>query len=248
MSQTITTPALAGNALAANALGPAVASLFQGNGLNRTKPATTPVSLYSLALRGPSAPYIPIAIYTFPLTPANIRREVVGMGNFYNVMGTPATFGVNRIIDLYGQSPPIYTIMGTTGVKYHSRDGYMWSGLQSVQILDGIISQYFSLNAAAAQNGNTNLYRLEFYDFYMGEFWEITPLGPQGLIQSNARPQLVNYQFRFVASSSLEQPIAAAVDPLLKTLTQGISKAFTSLSTNVSNFLSSYDSNVPAPT
>lgn len=247
MSSTITTPFLAGQTLAENALGPAVASLVAGGGPNRTNPATTPFSLYSLVLRGPSAPYPPLVVYIFPLSPSNIRREVVGKGNFYDVVGSPVNFGVNRIVDIYGQSPPTYNIGGTTGVKYHSRDGYIWSGLQSVQILSDIIAQYFSLNAAVTQAGGTNLFRLEFYDFYTGEFWEVVPLGPQGLSQSSARPQLVMYQFTLVGTTSLEQPIAPALDSLLKYITTPINQIFSSISSSVSNFLSSYQSSSPAP-
>ncbi len=231
--------------LTSNALAIGSAYFLQGKGPNRTNVAQTPPALYSLVLRAPTAPFLPLAIYSFPMSPQNIRREVTGMGNFYDVQGSPSNFGVNRIPDIYGQSPPIYSIAGTTGVKYHTRDGFLWTGLQSIEILTGIISQYFSLNAAAAQAGSSNLFRLEFYDFYMGEFWQIIPLGPQGLQQSSARPQLVFYSFRFVATQSLEQPIAALFDPLLSALATPINQAFTDLGSSIGNFLGSYSGNSP---
>jgi hypothetical protein len=231
--------------LTSNALAIGSAYFIQGKGPNRTQVARTPPALYSLVLRGPSAPYLPLAIYSFPMSPQNIRRDVVGLGNTYNVQGNASNFGVTVIPDIYGQTPPVYTIQGTTGVKYHTRDGMVWTGLQSVQILTGIISQYFSLNAAVAQAGSSNLFRLEFYDYYMEEFWQIVPLGPQGLMQSSARPQLVFYSFRWEAVQSLEQPIAALLDPLLSALGTPISQAFNGLGSSISNFLGSYSGNSP---
>lgn len=238
-------PALAGANLAVNALGPLGAEFIAGHGANKTVPVTTPYSLYSLALRSPGPVSLPVAIYTFPLSPQQITMERAGMGNLWDTQGNAGNFGVSRKVDMYGLAPPIYNIAGTTGVKLHSRDGFLWSGLQSVQILQGIIAQFFSLNSALVQNGQTSLFRLEFYDFYLGEFWEIVPLGPQGIIQNARSPQLVFYRFRFVATQSLEQPISQLVDPLLQALTTPISSVFSSLNTGFNSLLGSYSANSP---
>lgn len=245
MSASISSFLQAGGSLAENAVGPLLGGIISGHGPNRTIPALTPYSLYALALRSSGFGGIPLFIYTFPLSPANISREVVGMGNFFDVSGPASNFGVNRIIDQYGQSPPIYTLKGTTGVKFHSRDGFIWSGLQSIQILKGMISQYFSLNAAAVQAGDQNLYKLEFYDYYMGEFWEVVPIGPQGTFQSSQAPQLVFYQFHFVGRVSLEQPIANILDPILSKLETPLNKAFTELGSKINSFLTSYSQSSP---
>lgn len=244
MSATLASTVLAGSTLAENSLGPLVVGLAAGSGANRTQPSTTPFSLYALALRAPTPPYVLLFYYIFPLSPQMITREVGALGNYYDVAGSPSNFGVNRIVDVYGQSPPIYNIRGTTGVKFHSRDGYQWSGLESAQILEGMIAQYFSFNSAQAQAGAANLYRLEFYDFYQYEFWEVVPLGPQGISQSSARPQLIYYNFRFVATTSLEQPIAQLLDPILQNLEQPIAQAYNSMSSDVTSFLGSYSPNI----
>jgi len=228
--------------LSSQALGSLAAYALSNVGPRRTKPAQTPAGLYAIALRGPTAPYVPLAIYTFPLGPSQIKRQVVGMGNFYDVVGSPSNLGVTRIPDIYGQTAPIYTIAGTTGVKYHSGDNYLWTGLESINILFSIISQYFSLNAAQAQSGQANLYILEFYDYYLGEFWQVVPLGPQGQSQSNAKPQLVFYDLRLVAIKGVEQPIQAALDPILTIISNGINSSFSSSISDFGGVIQSYSS------
>lgn len=224
------------------ALGPIAAALLSNVGPRRTKPAQTPAGLYALALRAPTAPYVPLAIYTFPLGPSQIRRGVMGMGNFYDMGGNPANFGVNRVPDIYGQSPPIYTIIGTTGVKYHSGDNYLYTGLESIEILFSIIAQYYSLNAAQAQAGQNNLYTLEFYDYYMGQFWQVVPLGDQSMSQNNLKPQLIYYSLRLVGIASLEQPIGALLDPILSLISNGASSLFSSAQSSFSSVTSNYSS------
>jgi len=221
-------------------LGVATAYALSNVGPRRTQPAQTPAGLYAIALRAPSPPYIPLAIYTFPLGPSQIRRQVTGLGNFYDVIGSANKFGVTRIPDIYGQTAPIYTIMGTTGVKYHSGDNFLWTGLESLNILFSIISQYFALNATQAQAGQSSLYKLEFYDYYLGEFWEVVPLGPQEQMQNNARPQLVFYNLHLVAIQSLEQAPSDILDPIFSTIQNGINSAFTASSNAFTSVVNSY--------
>ena len=230
------------------AIGPATAYALSNVGPRRTIPAQTPAGLYAIALRSPTPPYIPLAIYTFPLGPSQIKRQVVGLGNFYDVLGGAGNLGVNRLPDIYGQTPPIYTIAGTTGVKYHSGDNYLWTGLESINILFNIISQYFALNAAQAQAGQSSLYRLEFYDYYLGEFWQVVPLGGQDQMQNNAKPQLVYYNLRLVAIQSLDQPIGTLLDPIISVISNGINSAFNATQQAFSNLASNYSSfNVGIP-
>ena len=209
-----------------NAIGPLGLDLFAGTGPRRTQSATTPAGLYGMALRAPTPPYLPLFFYVFPLGPGEIERRVMGMGNYYDVQGPVQKFGVNRIVDLYGQSPPVYRIFGTTGVKYHSADHYLFTGLQSIIILSDLISQYFALNAQQAQNGNPNLYLLEFYDYYMAQFWRVVPLGPQRLLQRERQAQLVYYDLRLVATESLYEPLGSVVDSLLDTIAGGVEGIF----------------------
>ncbi len=233
---------------ASNAIGPAAAAglnalINPGQGF-RTKPAgPLPPALYSLAIRGGAAPYIPYFIYYFPISPSNIQKHVVGMGNFYDVAGPPLNFGVRRDLDIYGETPPILTISGTTGVKYHATDGGFLTGLESIQILQGAISQYFSfVSAAASPNliGNSNLPRLEFYDFYTSSFFQIVPLGPQGIRQSAQAPQLLFYEFRFVVVENLETPIIAGLDAVLGGLANTISAGINGLSKSLDSAFGSY--------
>ena len=95
--------------IGSNLLGPAAAAglnalINPGNGF-RTQPAgPLPPALYSLAIRGAGAPYIPYFIYYFPISPSNVRKEVVGMGNYYDVAGSPFQFGVERVLISMGKA------------------------------------------------------------------------------------------------------------------------------------------------
>ncbi len=231
-----------GGQLLSNAVGPLAESLIAGNaGPFRTTPVKAlPPALYAIALRGPSPPYLPLFLYTFPISPYNMRKDVTALSNFYDVQGSATSFGVSRVPDTYGQSPPVWNIEGTTGVKYHSNDRFLFTGLESILILQGVLAQYASLNAAQAQTFNTKLYRLEFYDYFTSDFWQIIPIGPQVISQDAMRPQLVRYRLRFAGIQSLSQPIADLVDPVLQTLTQPVDAAAGSLYTDVSNFVSTY--------
>lgn len=233
--------------LASAALGPGLAAAIANTSAYRTQPVSTfPPALYSLAIRSGSAPFLPYFVYTFPLSPSNLRKESAGMGNFYDVAGAPAGFGVARIPDVYGLSPPVYTISGTTGVKYHSTDRYLLTGLQSILVLQGAIAQYYALVASAVQSGAQQLPRLEFYDFFQSDFYWVVPLNSQVISQDAARPQLVNYQLRLVAIQSLLQPLIADLDDLLGPLTEGVGSAINGLGTSLSSALGNYSQFTPS--
>lgn len=238
MSSFLSTP---GAEIISTIAGPALTLAIAGKGPFRTQPASTPEGIYGIALRAPTPPYIPVFLYVFGLGPQQIERGVMGLGNFYDVQGQPSNFGVNRIPDIYGQSPPIYRVAGTTGVKYHSRDQFLFSGLQSVIILSSVISQYYALNAQQAANGNSNLYGMEFYDFYLSQFWQVVPLGPQRLLQDVRRgPQLVYYDITLVGVASLEQPIGPAVDNLFSNLASNVQAALTSSQATTDSLTQNY--------
>lgn len=159
------------------------------------------------------------------------------MANIYDVGGAPLNFGVQRIADVYGEAPPVFVIEGTTGVKYHSTDRFLFTGLESIQMLEAAISQYFGLVSAA--NGK-NLPRLEFYDYFSSGFYQVVPVGPQGIIQNVARPQLLNYRFRWMAIANLEQPVVQGVDNLIGLLSAPINSAVSSIDKTISSVVNTY--------
>jgi len=244
-------PGILGNVgqAAANALGPAAAALLANSGPFRTQPAITPASLFSLAIRQGSTPYLPLFIYTFPISPADLRKDVAGMANIYDVAGPAQTNGVTRIADVYGLTLPTYTIAGTTGVKYHSTDNFLTTGLESIQILQAAIAQYFSIVAASSAGGaqTKNLPRLEFYDFYSSEFYQVVPVGPQGISQNQSRPQLLNYQFRLAAIYNLLQPLTNAVDSIVGAISGPIGTGISNMESSLGNVLGSYSPFSPGP-
>lgn len=235
---------------AANAIGPGLAAAFASHGPYRTVPVNSlPPALYALAIRSGQPPFLPLFIYTFPLSPSSLFKARTGMGNFYDESGSAQFAGVQRIPDVYGYSPPIWSISGTTGVKRHSTDRYIYNGLQSALILQAVMEQYFSLVAAESASGGTGatLPRLEFYDYFSSDFWRVVPLGRQGIIQSASAPQLVSYRFQFVGYESLIQPIIAGIDTALAPLEQTVDSGISGLSSTLVTTLGAYSPWSPSP-
>lgn len=163
-------------------------------------PNNAPV-LFQISIRAPDSLYSEFATYTFPLSPASVRYERSQMSAIMDVQGPASSQGVTRVIDTYGQAPPIISIEGTTGWDRHAMDGYVLTGLQSVQLLQQFLSRYATLNQTQMRTGNASLYSLEWYDFFSNQFWVIEPIGPQAVWQDTSRPMLTNYRFRFAAST-----------------------------------------------
>lgn len=192
-------------------------SLGQGQSFRTLPLPNLQLALYSLVIRDPF--YNIVAGYTFPISPSNIRKEINALTNYYDTQGPPYTQGVTRVVDVYGNSPVTYVIEGTTGWKLHSTDGYGLTGLQSIQALESVLQQFATLNETVISGQQqTNLYSLEFYDYFRGEFWQVVPCGPQILRQSRTRPLFVDYLFRLAGVQNLTSPLVL-IDALATLLT-----------------------------
>jgi hypothetical protein len=190
---------------------------------NTYSATTTRPPLYTLSLRNPGNAatfFSGNTTYTFPIAPQFMRKEKMSLAQIMDIAGPSANQGVARNIDLFGEAPPIYTIRGTTGAKHHSTDGYIWDGIQSIQIVQNIIDQFWVKNAAQIEAGQGgNLFMLEFYDYYMNEYWQVVPIGPQGIEQNADKPLWAYYTFRFAAVKPVSAAIPAiAVDLVFDTL------------------------------
>ena len=187
---------------------------FQTADVGQYQPA-----IYQLSIRAPGQAFAELATYTFPLTPTVLRKERNALSTFMETQGPPGSNGVTRIVDSYGLSPPIWTIEGTTGWDRHAMDGYVLTGLQSMQLLEQFLARYEQLNQMQRQQGNVQLYALEFYDYFRNDFWQIQPSGPQGIRQTSDRTKLVYYRFRWIGIQPIAMPLAGEIDALLTTIT-----------------------------
>lgn len=170
--------------------------------------------LYQLSIRAPGPAALDIATYTFPLSPTQLRMDRSSLSTFTDVQGPPTTHGVTRVVDTYGLAPPVFTIEGTTGWDRHAADGFILSGTQSMQLLQGFLANYATLNQQQRAAGNPQLYGLEFYDFFANQFWQVEPIGPQIYRQSVDKPTLIYYRFRLAAVKPAGTPILGEIDAL----------------------------------
>lgn len=202
-------------------------------------------ALYELAIRAPGQAQALVSSYIFPISPSAIQKEVVAMTNIFDVRGSAVQNGVQRIADTYGNAPPIFVIRGTTGWQFHSTDGFAFTGLDSVIAVENLLQQFAQLNQVQAQ-ANQPLYTLEFYDYFKGEFWQVVPMGPQGISQSNRRPLLFDYVFRFAAIRPLDSVLATVInDPLADDFSTPAAEAQSSLSVSIAASLSGYTGVTP---
>lgn len=174
-------------------------------------------ALYQVSIRAPGEAYAEVATYTFPITPTQLRVERNSMTTFSDTQGPAILQGVARIFDVYGYTPPIFTIEGTTGWDRHASDGYILTGLQSMQLLQQFIERYKTLNEIQRESGNPFLYALEFYDYFSNNFWQIEPVGRQGFRQGNDRTKLVFYRFVWAGVQPVGMPLLGEADALLTT-------------------------------
>lgn len=219
----------------ANAAGTAALALVQ------QKFSTLPVAnlgttLYVLSLRAPGASAVPVPQFTFvfPLSPQQIRKEPITLNTIYDVQGDPNQLGVERMVDMWGQSPPIYTISGHTGWKLHSMDGFRYNGKEAVLRLQNLLATFAAVNQQLMLNQATEFFTMEFYDYFMEEFWQVVPIGPQATMQSADRPIINNYQLRLACIKAIDSPIPPLIVDLLE---NAFSIAAQAAVTQVDNFL-----------
>ena len=202
------------------------------------------LALYTLSIRNPDPPNLPLLSYTFPLSPESIHKETLAMNNTWDVAGSADLQGVERVADIYGTSPPVFLIEGTTGWKFHSMDGFSMTGNESIAALQDALAQYASLNRDQMDNDLENLYLLEFYDYFTGEFWQVVPVGPQIIRQNNRRPLVFDYSLRLAAIKAVDAPLPIEInDPILNIFALTQPQAVTTLSASLSLTLSDYASN-----
>lgn len=200
-------------------------------------------AVYGLIIRGASPPYPVIAAYVFPLSPESIRKDYAAMTNIYDVAGSPQQGGVQRIVDQFGNSPVTFLIEGTTGWQYHGTDGYTLTGLQSILQLQQMLAYFAYLNQTLIAQGNSDLCRLEFYDYFTGDYWEVVPIGPQGIRQNRSQPLLLRYSFRLAGVTNLAAPPSSTqADPVQQALTETSSgQATSTLSSQLGTSLGQYE-------
>lgn len=203
------------------------------------------LALYQLQIRGPGSDNSLKDSYTFPLSPESVRKEFDALANYYDVQGDAANNGVQRIFDIYGHTPATFIIEGTTGWQLHGTDGYKYTGLQSISRIESLLSTYAQLNQIQISNGNSNMYQLWFFDFFRNEYWQVVPIGKQGIRQSVSRPQLVNYVFNLVGARRLDAADAQAADTLAQLLSSSNTEAARVLENAATQLLGRYTTATP---
>lgn len=201
------------------------------------------LAVYTLSIRAPGS-LLPYSTYTFPISPASITKRYTAMSNKYDTAGPSTVNGVQRSIDVYGNSPVTYIIEGTTGWKLHATDGYTANGVDSILNLQEMLNLYASQNTAQAA-ANQPLYTLEFYDYFTGDYWQVEPMGPQEVRQTKDRPLILFYSFRLEGVVQLNNPITQLIDTLSGFLNNPAPQILGALGSTIGSTLSNYASQTP---
>jgi hypothetical protein len=196
-------------------------------------------AIYALSIRGPGELRSEYLTYTFPMSPESLRKEWTAMTAVYDTQGQPFQGGVDREVDMFGQAPPVFTIEGSTGNKRHQTDGYLFTGLASVQAVELLFAKFARLNQTQIAQ-QAPLYTLEFYDYFRNDYWQVAPEGPQGLYQSKDRPLYVNYRFRLVAIKKVSAPITGVLDALANVFGGSATATAANVANNLNIFATLY--------
>ena len=188
-------------------------------------------SIFRLAIYDSNHSPIPGHSYTFPISPQGYSKKIVNLSTFYDTPGTAKNRGVDRIVDLYGTAPPVWTFKGTTGYQLHNLDAFSYTGFQSLRKLFGLIESYSSLQVQAAQTGKKS-YILELDDYYDGDFYEVVPLGPQTLARNDTKPIIGFYDLNLVGIRSVREPELTSEDIVLLSL---VTPFYEELNSTISN-------------
>jgi hypothetical protein len=200
------------------------------------------LALYTLSIRSPGFSLLSFFTYTFPISPSAINKSFAAMSSIYDTAGPASTKGVTRSIDSYGASPVSYTIEGTTGWDRHQTDGYIFTGLQSIQQIQYLLSLYAALNQQQKAANNPSLYTLEFYDYFNQEYWQVEPVGEQEIRQSERAPTLQYYRFRLAGIQQVSAPLISDIfaDQVQQLFIAGASAAARGVQSAISNILGIY--------
>src|ERR1700688_923059 len=76
------------------------------------QPVLYKLSLFTGINPTPFGISVPEEEFIFPLTPSKVTKTSMNLTNYYDVQGNNTNYGVQRIIDVYGLTPPIITISG----------------------------------------------------------------------------------------------------------------------------------------
>jgi hypothetical protein len=191
-------------------------------------------SIFRLAIYDANHQPVPGSSYIFPISPQGYTKKIVNLSTFFDTPGRDKNNGVNRIVDLYGTAPPVWTFKGTTGYQLHNLDAFAYTGFQSLKILFRMIEVYSGLQVSASQTGRKS-YILELDDYYNGDFYEVVPLGPQNLARNETRPIIGFYDLNLVGIRSVSEPDLSNEDLALLSL---VTPFFENLTTAASNGIS----------
>lgn len=201
-------------------------------------------ALYTLAIVAPGQAQKTVQAYTFPISPQQVQKTPIALSTVYDTAPAIGQKGVQRTIDRYGKALPYITIEGTTGWQRHSTDLFLMTGLQSIAALQRLFDAYEQLNEQQVQNNIAQLYSMEFYDYFASEFWQIEPIGQQGVSVDASRPLYYRYQFRWACVRNLASSQGSStVDGVQASFSSPVATAASSLSSNISSSLSSVSSN-----
>ena len=175
--------------------------------------------------------------FIFPISPTGLKKTVDHLNTPYLVAGSAYNFnnpGVSREMDMFGQTPPAWSIEGTTGWKYHSNDGNTIEGIQAFHNLQSIMTHYNYFVQVQARLQNKLQYTLELYDYFNRDYWVVVPSGPQVFEMNANRPLIGNYRLNLLGI----RPVKAPPKPLLlkSALAQRLSSTVSNAASSILGF------------
>lgn len=178
--------------------------------------------------------------FIFPISPTGLRKSIDQLNTPYMMAGSASNFsnpGTEREMDMFGQTPPIWIIEGTTGWKYHSNDGFSADGATAFQNLQTIFAQFNYFTQVQARSQSSIQYELELYDYFNRDYWIVAPSGSYVFEMDASRPLIGNYRIELLGMRPVSNPPKPLV--LKSALAQRISSTISNAANSVTGFVSS---------
>jgi len=176
--------------------------------------------------------------YFFPISPTGLVKTSPVLNRPFTVQGSPNSGGAQYYMDIYGQAPPIWKIMGTTGWQYHLTDGNTITGAESLQYLQLFFQSFHALSLS--QTSSTTTYIIELYNYAENEFWEVVPVDKLIFSYDEKEPLFGKYDITLQSIRMVAGPPSPLVlrNPILQAfgnIAQGAANTATNLASSVLN-------------
>ncbi len=149
--------------------------------------------------------------FLFAVTPQSLALVRHPLTSVYYTAGDSSTGGVSTVADVYGMTPPVWTIQGTPGIQSHSAVSsttnrrIVTNGRQALEELKAFLIDYQN-RVADARAARLPIPIIHLNDGINAETWEVVPAQTFSIAWGADTPFWGNYNLSFAGINDLSKP------------------------------------------